>query len=101
MSNARRMADPLVEALQVAGVKRCYAIARDTMMNWNARAINRWQIDWVRMRYEEAWALAVAAAALLAGHLTACAGTVANCRAASTKRGVVIPTDVANAVSHD
>jgi pyruvate dehydrogenase (quinone) len=70
----KRVADVLVEALQAAGVKRCYGIVGDTL-NRIAHAIDRSEIDWVHMRHEEAGAFAASAEALLTGRLTACAGT--------------------------
>jgi pyruvate dehydrogenase (quinone) len=69
-----RVADLLVETLQVAGVKTCYGIVGDTL-NRIAHAIDRSEIDWVHMRHEEAGAFAASAEALLTGRLTACAGT--------------------------
>src|SRR3984957_17410293 len=70
----KRVADLLVETLQVAGVKTCYGIVGDTM-NRIAHAIDRSEIDWVHVRHEEAGAFAAAAEGLLTGRLTACAGT--------------------------
>jgi pyruvate dehydrogenase (quinone) len=65
------VADLLFETLQAAGVKTRYGIVGDTM-NRIAHAIDRSEIDWVRVRHEEAGAfagrndhLAIDAAALL------------------------------------
>jgi len=52
-----RVADPTVETLQAAGVKTCYGIVGDTL-NCIAHAIDRSEIDWVRVRHEEAGAFA-------------------------------------------
>src|SRR5689334_9033972 len=71
---SKRVADLLVETLQVAGVETCYGIVGDTM-NRIAHAIDRSRIDWVHLRHEEAGAFAAAAEALLTGRLTACAGS--------------------------
>src|ERR1700756_1303490 len=71
---SRRVADVLVETLEAAGVKRCYGIVGDTL-NRIAHAIDRSEIDWVHMRYEEAGAFAAGAEAQFTGHLTACAGS--------------------------
>jgi pyruvate dehydrogenase (quinone) len=71
---SKRVADLLVETLQVAGVKRCYGIVGDTM-NRIAHAIDQSEIDWVHMRHEEAGAFAASAEAQLTGGLTACAGS--------------------------
>jgi pyruvate dehydrogenase (quinone) len=70
----KRVADVLIETLQVAGVKRCYGIVGDTL-NRIAHAIDASEIEWVHMRHEEAGAFAAGAEAQLTGHLTACAGT--------------------------
>src|SRR6266498_1655063 len=71
---SKRVADVLIETLQVAGVKRCYGIVGDTL-NRIAHAIDASEIEWVHMRHEEAGAFAAGAEAQLTGHLTACAGT--------------------------
>src|SRR6202521_2121919 len=71
---SKRVADLLIETLQAAGVRTCYGIVGDTL-NRIAQAIDRSEIDWVHMRHEEAGAFAAQAEALLAGRLTACAGT--------------------------
>jgi pyruvate dehydrogenase (quinone) len=71
---SKKVADVLVEALQAAGVKRCYGIVGDTL-NRVADAINRSEIDWVHMRHEEAGAFAAGAEAQFTGQLTACAGS--------------------------
>src|SRR5882724_8629869 len=70
----KRVADVLIETLQVAGVKRCYGIVGDTL-NRIAHAIDGSEIEWVHMRHEEAGAFAAGAEAQLTGHLAACAGT--------------------------
>jgi pyruvate dehydrogenase (quinone) len=71
---SKRVADLVIETLHAAGVKTCHGIVGDTM-NQIAHAIDRSPIDWVHMRHEEAGAFAAAAEALLAGRLTACAGS--------------------------
>jgi len=70
----KRVADVLIETLQLAGVKRCYGIVGDTL-NRIAHAIDASEIEWVHMRHEEAGAFAAGAEAQLTGELTACAGT--------------------------
>jgi pyruvate dehydrogenase (quinone) len=70
----KRVADVLIETLQVAGVERCYGIVGDTL-NQIAHAIDRSAIQWVHMRHEEAGAFAAGAEAQLTGRLTACAGS--------------------------
>src|ERR1700754_2121051 len=71
---SKKVADVLVETLQMAGVKNCYGIVGDTM-NQIAHSIDRSEIDFVHMRHEEAGAFAAAADALLTGNLTARAGS--------------------------
>src|SRR4051794_34511819 len=71
---SKRVADVIVETLEAAGVRTCYGIVGDTL-NRIAHAIDRSAIDWVHMRHEEAGAFAASAEALIAGRLTACAGT--------------------------
>src|ERR1700674_678352 len=70
----KRVADVLIQTLQVAGVERCYGIVGDTL-NQIAHAIDRSTIQWVHMRHEEAGAFAAGAEAQLTGNLTACAGS--------------------------
>jgi pyruvate dehydrogenase (quinone) len=71
---SKRVADVIVEVLQAAGVKRCYAVIGDTV-NRIANAIHESEIEWVHMRHEEAGAFAAGAEAELTGGLTACAGS--------------------------
>src|ERR1700741_3762149 len=71
---SKRVADVIVEVLQSAGVKRCYAVIGDTV-NRIANAIHESEIEWVHMRHEEAGAFAAGAEAEFTGDLTACAGT--------------------------
>src|SRR4051812_50106977 len=71
---SKRVADLIIETLQVAGVKNCYGIVGDTL-NQIAHAIDRSEIDWVHMRHEEAGAFAAGAEAQLTRRLAACAGS--------------------------
>jgi pyruvate dehydrogenase (quinone) len=70
----RKVADIIVEALQAAGVRRCYGIVGDTL-NHVTDAIRRSEIEWVHVRHEEAGALAAGADAYMTGRLAACAGS--------------------------
>jgi pyruvate dehydrogenase (quinone) len=70
----RKVADIIVEALQAAGVKRCYGVVGDTL-NHVTDAIRRSEIDWVHVRHEEAGAFAAGADAYMTGRLAACAGS--------------------------
>jgi pyruvate dehydrogenase (quinone) len=71
---SKRVADVIIETLQLAGVKRCYGIVGDTL-NRIAHAIHGSEIEWVHMRHEEAGAFAAAAEGQFTGGLTACAGS--------------------------
>jgi pyruvate dehydrogenase (quinone) len=53
----RKVADIIVEALQHAGVQRCYGVVGDTL-NHVTDAIRHSEIAWVHVRHEEAAALA-------------------------------------------
>ena len=68
------VADIIVETLQSAGVKHCYAVVGDTL-NLIARSLEKSEIEWVSMRHEEAGAFAAQAEAQLADRLTAVAGS--------------------------
>src|ERR1700682_6249431 len=70
----RKVADIIIDALQAAGVKRCYGVVGDTL-NHVTDAIRRSDIDWGHMRHEEAGAFAAGAEAYMTGGLTACAGS--------------------------
>jgi pyruvate dehydrogenase (quinone) len=70
----RKVADIIIDALQAAGVKRCYGVVGDTL-NHVTDAIRRSDIAWVHMRHEEAGAFAAGAEAYMTGGLTACAGS--------------------------
>src|SRR5580704_9835726 len=70
----RKVADIVVDALQAAGVKRCYGVVGDTL-NHVTESIRRSDIAWVHMRHEEAGAFAAGAEAYMTGQLTACAGS--------------------------
>ena len=70
----RKVADIIIDALQAAGVKRCYGVVGDTL-NHVTESIRRSDIAWVHMRHEEAGAFAAGAEAYMTGGLTACAGS--------------------------
>lgn len=70
----QKVADIIVETLQLAGVKRCYGVVGDTL-NHVTDAIRRSDLTWVHMRHEESGAFAAGSEALLTGKLTACAGS--------------------------
>jgi len=70
----KKVAQVLVEVLEDAGVKHCYGIVGDTL-NTFATAISKSEIEFVRMRHEEAGAFAAQGEALLMNRLTAVAGS--------------------------
>ncbi len=71
---AKRVAEIVVETLQAAGVRHCYGIVGDTL-NHVTDAIHDSDIEWVHVRHEEVAAFAAGAESLIAGTLTACAGS--------------------------
>jgi len=71
---SKKVAEILVEALEQAGVKRCYGSVGDTL-NLFAEQLERSSIDWVHMRHEEAGAFAASDEAQITHNLTACAGS--------------------------
>ena len=54
---SKRVADLLIETLQVAGVETCYGIVGDRL-NRIAHAIDRSEVDLVHVRHAEAGAFA-------------------------------------------
>lgn len=70
----KKVADIIVDALQSAGVERCYGIVGDTL-NHVTDAIRRSRIQWVHMRHEEVGAFAAGGESYITGRLTACAGS--------------------------
>jgi pyruvate dehydrogenase (quinone) len=71
---SKRVAEIVVDALQQAGVRRCYGIVGDTL-NHVTDAMHGSEIDWVHVRHEEVAAFAAGADSLVSGELTACAGS--------------------------
>ncbi|MHC1654072.1 thiamine pyrophosphate-dependent enzyme [Stenotrophomonas maltophilia] len=71
---SKRVAEIVVDALQQAGVRRCYGIVGDTL-NHVTDAIHGSDIAWVHVRHEEVAAFAAGADSLMSGELTACAGS--------------------------
>ncbi len=65
----------IVEALEEAGVARCYGIPGDTLNHITDPLRISGKIEWVHVRHEEAGGFAAGADALLTGRLAACAGT--------------------------
>ncbi|KGM23646.1 thiamine pyrophosphate-dependent enzyme [Stenotrophomonas maltophilia] len=71
---SKRVAEIVVDALQQAGVRRCYGIVGDTL-NHVTDAMHGSDIAWVHVRHEEVAAFAAGADSLVSGQLTACAGS--------------------------
>lgn len=72
---ARTIADLMAETLRVAGVKRIYGVAGDSLNGFTDSLRRMKEIDWVHMRHEEAGAFAAGAEAHLTGELAVCAGS--------------------------
>jgi len=71
---SKRVAEIVVDALQQAGVRRCYGIVGDTL-NHVTDAMHGSDIAWVHVRHEEVAAFAAGADSLVSAELTACAGS--------------------------
>ena len=69
------VAELLVETLALAGVKRVYGVAGDSLNGITDSIRKRDDIRWVSMRHEETAAFSAGAEAHLTGHLTVCAGS--------------------------
>lgn len=65
----------LVDTLAVAGVKRIYGLAGDSLNGITDTIRTRDDIQWVAVRHEETAAFAAGAEAHLTGHLAVCAGS--------------------------
>jgi pyruvate dehydrogenase (quinone) len=65
----------LVDTLVLAGVKRVYGVAGDSLNGITDSIRQRADIGWVSVRHEETAAFAAGAEAHLTGHLAACAGS--------------------------
>src|SRR4029077_2389480 len=72
---ARTGADLIIETLQVAGIKRIYGVAGDSLNGITDSLRRTKTIDWIHMRHEEAGAFAAGAEAHLTGNLAVCAGS--------------------------
>lgn len=71
----KKVARIIVEALENAGVKRCYGVVGDTLNDVTDAMRHHSNIEWVHMRHEEAGGFAAGAEALMTNNLTACAGS--------------------------
>ena len=73
--NKTNVAELLVEALRLAGVKRVYGIAGDSLNSLTEALRKRGDLAWVHVRHEEVAAFAAGAEAHLTGSLAVCAGS--------------------------
>ncbi|KUI43770.1 pyruvate dehydrogenase [Mycobacterium sp. IS-1590] len=69
------VADHLIEALSVSGVRRVYGLPGDSLNGFTDAIRRSGQINWEHVRHEEAAAFAAAADAALTGTLAVCAGS--------------------------
>jgi len=69
------IADLMAETLRLAGVRRIYGVAGDSLNGFTDSLRRQKTIDWVHMRHEEAAAFAAGAEAHLTGELAVCAGS--------------------------
>jgi pyruvate dehydrogenase (quinone) len=69
------IADLMAETLHLAGVRRIYGVAGDSLNGFTDSLRRQKTIDWVHMRHEEAAAFAAGAEAHLTGELAVCAGS--------------------------
>jgi len=72
---SRTIADLMAETLRLAGVRRIYGVAGDSLNGFTDSLRRQKTIDWVHMRHEEAAAFAAGAEAHLTGELAVCAGS--------------------------
>jgi pyruvate dehydrogenase (quinone) len=72
---AKKVAEVLVETLVLAGVKRVYGVAGDSLNGITDTIRTRKDIDWLHVRHEEVAAFAAGAEAHLTGEIVVCAGS--------------------------
>jgi len=71
---SQTVAEVLVEALELLGVKQIFGLIGDSL-NPLGDAVRKSDIEWIGVRHEEGAALAAAGQAKLTGKLAVCAGT--------------------------
>jgi pyruvate dehydrogenase (quinone) len=71
----KTVAELLVDTLALAGVKRLYGVAGDSLNGMTDAIRKRGDIRWISVRHEETAAFAAGAEAHLTEQLTACAGS--------------------------
>ncbi len=73
--NKTTVAALVVDTLALAGVKRVYGVAGDSLNGITDSIRQRGDIRWVTVRHEETAAFAAGAEAHLTGHVAVCAGS--------------------------
>ena len=73
--STKKVAELLVDTLALAGVKRIYGVAGDSLNGITDSIRTRDDIRWVPVRHEETAAFAAGAEAHLTGRLAVCAGS--------------------------
>lgn len=71
----KKVAQIIVEALENAGVQRCYGVVGDTLNHVTDAMHKHSKIEWVHVRHEEVGAFAAGAESYISNRLTACAGS--------------------------
>jgi pyruvate dehydrogenase (quinone) len=71
----KKVADLLVDVLQLAGVRRIYGVSGDSLNGITESLRGHAGFDWVHVRHEETAAFAAGAEAHLTGRLAVCAGS--------------------------
>ncbi|SEH87876.1 pyruvate dehydrogenase (quinone) [Mycolicibacterium rutilum] len=69
------VADHLIEALRISGVRRVYGLPGDSLNGFTDAIRRSGEISWEHVRHEESAAFAAAADAALTGRLAVCAGS--------------------------
>ncbi|BBY79383.1 pyruvate dehydrogenase [Mycolicibacterium pulveris] len=75
MSGVATVAEHLLEALRVSGVRRVYGLPGDSLNGFTDAIRRSGEISWEHVRHEETAAFAAAADAALTGGLAVCAGS--------------------------
>lgn len=71
----KTLADMMVETLRLAGVRRVYGIAGDSLNGFTDAMRRSPDMQWIHVRHEEAAAFAAGADAHVTGRLAVCAGS--------------------------
>ncbi|PWD85533.1 thiamine pyrophosphate-dependent enzyme [Ignatzschineria cameli] len=71
----KKVAQIIVETLELFGVKRCYGVVGDTLNDVTNAMRFHTEIEWVHVRHEEVGGFAAGAESFMTKGLTACAGS--------------------------